>query len=83
MKEIMTIMAASMSIEKIISELNDACKEVLINPNSKEAMNHLNFYAHIFIMNQMTGGKIEKAIDVIKDMEKFDKVRNIMEPGKN
>ena len=83
MKEMMIMLATAMEPEEIVSKLQEQSEKYLADPTDEEAKKHLLFYCHIFTMHSVTKGKMNKAMELIDDMDKFEKRESIFKTSQN
>lgn len=79
----MMLMASTMTKEELAERLIEHSGNVLADPDDKKAFDHLSFYCHLVAMHHMTGGDLEKAMEVMKDFDRMDQVQQMMKTSKN
>lgn len=89
MKEMLMLLAATMSKEDIIERLTESCAQYneakLLNneKNVKEAEKELFVTTNLFIMNFVTKGNLDNAINTIKEMGEVERAHNFFKTPKN
>lgn len=89
MKEMLMLLAASMSKHEIIQRLTESCEQydeaqLLGNAeNVKTAENELFVNCNLFIMNYVNKGDIKEAIKSIKTMDEIEKAHKFFQTPKN
>ena len=89
MKEMLMLLAATISKDECINQLEeaiDAYKEAnLLNSQKalEEADKKLFVATNLFIMNLMTKGDIKEAMGHIKNMDKMDKAMKFFDVDRN
>jgi hypothetical protein len=89
MKEMLMLLAASMSKEDVIERLNDAMVQyneakLLNNEDSIEQAEKDIFVAtNLFIMNYVTKGDIKNAISNIKQMDEIERAHKFFQTPNN
>lgn len=89
MKEILMIVAATMSKESIMETLNKSLSKyneavLLGNEESiKEANEEMFVSTNMFIMNHVSKGDIKNAIKNLKEMEEIEKAHKFFQTTKN
>lgn len=83
MKELLFVMATTIPRKKIIEELKEALQEFDLVP-TEDNQKRLEMHMHMFSINLMCGeGNIEKAIEMAKDMDTFEKRTKLFETEQN
>lgn len=82
MDSLMIILAASMKAEEILQKLQDELNDYLADP-SEEAKQHIAAVCALYLAHIKTGGKMEGALEMLKDFQKFEERENLFNPPKN
>jgi hypothetical protein len=89
MKEMLMLLAATMSRHDIVERLTESCEqyneaELLGNADTvKEAENEIFVNCNLFIMNFVNKGDIKEAIKSIKTMEEIERAHKFFQTDKN
>ena len=89
MKEMLMLVAASMSKESIIERLNESMSNyneavLLGNKESiKQANEELFVTTNLFIMNYVSKGDIKNAIENLKQMDEIERAHKFFQTPKN
>jgi hypothetical protein len=89
MKEMLMLVAASMSKESIIERLNESISNyneavLLDNEESiKQANEELFVTTNLFIMNYVSKGDIKNAIKNLKEMDEIERAHKFFQTPKN
>lgn len=82
MKEVIIFMATMMPEDSMLNELREAIDEHLIY-NSEETKKRVNTLCMMFTIKCSTHGEVDKAVDMIKSIEKNERTSEIFNPTKN
>lgn len=89
MKEMLMLLAASMSKESVIEKLNESMSQYneakLIGNKEKieEAEKEIFVSTNLFIMNYVSKGDIKTAMKNIKEMEEIERAHKFFQTPKN
>ena len=89
MKEMLMLLAATISKDECIAQLQEALdlyKEAKLLNNEEaieEADKKIFVATNLFIMNMMTKGDVKEALSHIKSMDKMDKAMRFFDTDKN
>jgi hypothetical protein len=88
-KELFVLLATASDTETIVKGLTQACEKyneahLLGNEmGMQEAVQELKLHTHLFIMHNITDGKLTNAMDILDDMDKMTKAKKFFETEKN
>lgn len=82
MKEILIMLAASLEENEILEKLSDAISQYQYD-KSEDNKHHIVFYCQVFIIAMMTNGKMDKAMELINQMQKMDKMDDLLNTSDN
>jgi hypothetical protein len=82
MDQLFLLMSASMSREDILTRLKEAIDDHILIPD-EEKENEILMYAHMYIINKITDGDINKAKDMEKNYELFKEREKLFSPNSN
>lgn len=72
----MIMMAATKSSQELAVEVHDLSRQLVEEPESEEIQKKLAFYCQIMVLKQIVGDSMEKALEMIMDVEKVHKAVN-------
>lgn len=81
-KDLLVMASAMRPKEAILEDLAEAVKEAQLGYN-EDADKELAIRCQMYLIHTMTGGDLEKAIQLTKDMDKEAKERSFFKPGNN
>lgn len=70
----MIMLAATKSAQEIAVEVHDLSRQFVEEPDNEEVCKKLTFYCQIMVLKQIVGDSMEKALDMIVDVEKVHRV---------
>lgn len=82
MKELLVMMASITPEEVLLDELQENLDKYTTD-GSEESKNSLLLTCQMFILKGVTSDSPQKAMDMIKDMNKFQKERELFKPNEN
>lgn len=82
MKELMLMAATIIPEEKVLEDLQEAIVNYQVD-KTEENKDKLHMHLHLAVFRMMTEGKPEKMNEIMDDMKKFDRQRDLFTPKKN
>lgn len=79
MKELLFMAATVMPTEDIIEKLEDALKEYKVAP-TQENKRAVKVFSSMLMINLENGGSIKKMTEMLKEVEKVDKAKELLTP---
>lgn len=79
MKELLFMAATIMPTEDIIEKLEDALKEYKVAPTD-ENKRAVEMFSFMLMINLENGGSIKKMTEMLQEVEKVDKAKNLLTP---
>lgn len=79
MKELLFMAATIMPTEDIIEKLEDALKEYKVAPTD-ENKRAVETFSFMLMINLENGGSIKKMTEMLQEVEKVDKAKNLLTP---
>jgi len=80
---LLVLVASATPREKLLEDLEEACKEARLRPDNKEAQALVAFHAQLILINIGTDGKFEKAAQMLERMDHIDKMSELVKPADN
>lgn len=79
MKQLLFMAATIMPTEDIIEKLEDALKEYKVVPTD-ENKRAVEMFSFMLMINLENGGSIKKMTEMLQEVEKVDKAKNLLTP---
>jgi hypothetical protein len=79
MKQLLFMAATIMPTEDIIEKLEDALKEYKVAPTD-ENKRAVEMFSFMLMINLENGGSIKKMTEMLQEVEKVDKAKNLLTP---
>lgn len=79
MKELLFMAATIMPTEDIIEKLEDVLKEYKVAPTD-ENKRAVEMFSFMLMINLENGGSIKKMTEMLQEVEKVDKAKNLLTP---
>jgi len=79
MKQLLFMAATIMPTEDIIEKLEDALKEYKVAPTN-ENKRAVEMFSFMLMINLENGGSIKKMTEMLQEVEKVDKAKNLLTP---
>jgi len=79
MKELLFMTATITPTEKIIERLEDALKDYKVVP-TEENKKTVEMFSFMLMINLENGGSIKKMTEMLKQVEKVDKAKELLTP---
>lgn len=79
MKELLFMAATIMPTEDIIEKLEDALKEYKVAPTD-ENKRAVEMFSFMLMINLENGGSIKKMTEMLQEVEKVDKAKELLTP---
>ena len=79
MKQLLFMAATVMPTEDIIEKLEDALKEYKVAPTD-ENKRAVETFSFMLMINLENGGSIKKMTEMLQEVEKVDKAKNLLTP---
>lgn len=79
MKQLLFMAATVMPTEDIIEKLEDALKEYKVAPTN-ENKRAVEMFSFMLMINLENGGSIKKMTEMLQEVEKVDKAKNLLTP---
>lgn len=79
MKELLFMADTIMSTEDIIEKLEDDMKEYKVAPTD-ENKRAVEMFSFMLMINLENGGSIKKMTEMLQEVEKVDKAKNLLTP---
>lgn len=79
MKELLFMAATIMPTEDIIEKLEDALKEYKVAPTD-ENKRAVETFSFMLMINLENGGSIKKMTEMLQEVEKVDKAKELLTP---
>ena len=76
MKEVMILMAATKSAQELAVEVHDLSRQLVEEPEDQEVQKRLAFCCQILVLKQIVGDSMEKALQMIRDIDSVSKTVN-------
>lgn len=82
MQDVMLMVATVTPVEDLLEKLQEAIQEAKADP-CDDTFKKVEFNATMFLMNRTTKGNVDKVMDVIEDMDRTLKAKNLVKPSSN
>lgn len=79
MKQLLFMAATIMPTEDIIEKLEDALKEYKVAPTN-ENKRAVEMFSFMLMINLENGGSIKKMTEMLQEVEKVDKAKELLTP---
>jgi len=79
MKQLLFMAATIMPTEDIIEKLEDALKEYKVAPTD-ENKRAVEMFSFMLMINLENGGSIKKMTEMLQEVEKVDKAKDLLTP---
>ena len=79
MKQLLFMAATIMPTEDIIEKLEDALKEYKLIPN-EENKKQVEMFSFMLMINLENGGSLKKMSEMLQEVEKVDKAKDLLTP---
>jgi hypothetical protein len=80
MKELMMIMAATLSVDEHVEQLENAISEYKINP-TKENKSKIGLHCMMFLSKEAAGDSPEGLLNLLESQEKTEKAMKLLDSG--
>lgn len=82
MKHLMILATVRIPIERIVEDLKDACYNYEEQPSSEKAEEVLQC-CHWFLFKHLVGNDYKKALELIKNLEKQERIEDLFNTAEN